>query len=108
MKVPDGLTTVYVNRNEMERLFVRGLHRASEVAAPGSALTDPPHTVRKLPHGELKWIGDQRLVLLSGTPEQIGEAHGTLLKKEVHRCVDSAMYLVGLVATVPMCGTTLG
>jgi hypothetical protein len=99
-EIPDGLTTVNVDRSELERLIVRGVHRATEVAAPGGALTDPSHSNRKIEHGELRWVGDQRLVLLSGSPEQIGKAHGTLLKKEIHRCCDSTLYLVGMAATM--------
>ena len=99
-QIPDGLTIIHVDRAEMERMFVRGLRRGTEVAAPGSSLTEPGHVNHSNAHGELRWIGDQRLVLLSGTPAQIGTAHGTLLKKEVHRCADSALYLVGIVSTV--------
>ena len=98
--IPEGLLIVKVDRTELERLLVRGIRRATEVAAPGSKLTDPSHTSRVIPHGELRWVGDQRLVLLWGTPQQIGEAHGTLLKAEVRHCVDSSLYLAGLAATL--------
>lgn len=97
---PAGLAVVRVDRTELERLLVRGVRRGLEVAAPASSLTSPSHSGRILPHGELRWVGDQRLVLLSGTPEQIGEAHGALLKAEVRHCADSALYLAGLAATV--------
>jgi hypothetical protein len=99
-KVPEGLAVVKVDRTELERLLVRGVRRATEVAAPGRGLTDPSRIGRVIPHGELRWVGDQRLVLLSGTPQEIGEAHGALLKAEVRHCADSALYLAGLAATV--------
>jgi hypothetical protein len=98
--IPDGLTVVKVDRTELERLFVRGVRRSMEVAAPGSSLTSPSHSSRKVAHGELRWNGDQRLVLLAGRPREIGAAHGALLKAEARRCCDSALYMVGLGATV--------
>jgi hypothetical protein len=39
-------------------------------------------------------------VLLRGTPEEIGAAHGALLKEEAGRCVDSVLYAFGTVQTV--------
>jgi hypothetical protein len=39
-------------------------------------------------------------VLLSGTPEEIGTAHGKLLQKEAMRCVDSVLNAFGTVQTV--------
>jgi hypothetical protein len=98
--LPDDLTTVKVDRTELERLLVRGSARALAVAAPSSDLTRPSHREMKVPHGELRWNGDQRLALLTGSPAEIGRAHGTLLKAEARRCCDSALFMVGLGATV--------
>ncbi len=95
-----NLKTMPVKRDELERLLVRGARRTLEVAAPSSELTDPAHEGRAVAHGELRWQGDQRLVLLSGTPAEIGTAHGQLLKAEAERCRDSSLYMVGLGATV--------
>src|SRR5207244_13267609 len=54
----------------------------------------------KYGRGELRWIDGQRVVLLSGTPEGIGRAHGMLLKEEAYRCVDSVLYAFGTIQTV--------
>jgi hypothetical protein len=98
--IPEGLETISVDRTELERLLVRGSARALAVAAPSSDLLKPSHRNARTAHGELRWNGDQRLVLLTGTPTDIGRAHGTLLKAEARRCADSALYMVGLGATV--------
>lgn len=41
-----------------------------------------------------------RLALLSGTPREVGEAHGRLLPEETRRCLDSTVYLVGGADTI--------
>jgi hypothetical protein len=50
--------------------------------------------------GELRWVEGQRVVLLKGTPEQVGFAHGSLLKDESQRCIDSVLYTFGTVNTI--------
>ena len=92
--------SVSIERMELERQLVRGIRRATEVLAPGPSLTAPEQTPRRVDHGELRWIDGQRVVLLDGTPEQIGAAHGLLLREEATRCIDSVLYAFGTVQTV--------
>jgi hypothetical protein len=87
-------------RKEIETQLARGLRRACEVLAPSRLLTSPEATARQVEHGQLRWIDGQRVVLLDGSPEQIGTAHGQLLKQETLRCIDSVLYLFGSVQTV--------
>jgi len=94
-----GLRQVQVDRSELETLVLRGCRRALEVLAPAGKPELAGKPVRA-PHGRLRWHGGQRLVLLEGTPEQIGSAHGRLLQREAVKCMDSVLYLVGLVETV--------
>ncbi len=95
-----GLKVVKLERRELERQFARGIRRALEVAAPSPLLTSPAKTEAKVEHGELRWIDGHRVVLLHGTPEQIGRAHGRLLKTEAFRCIDSVLYAFGTIQTV--------
>ncbi len=67
---------IQIDRNEIELTFLRGIRRGLEVLAPSPALTTPGQRERKVDHGELSWIDGQRVVLLSGTPEQIGRLTG--------------------------------
>ena len=96
---PD-LKVVDIDRLELERQLVRGVRRAAEILAPSAELTNPEQTVRKVPNGELRWIDGQRVALLQGTPEEIGKAHGELLKTEAGRCIDSVLYTFGTVETI--------
>lgn len=91
---------VEMDRAELERHLARGLRRAGELLAPSPLLTSPQQKNRQVEHGELRWIDGQRVVLLHGTPEQIGRAHGELLKDEAQRCIDSVLYTFGTVQTI--------
>jgi hypothetical protein len=95
-----GIKTVPLERDELERQLVRGVRRAFEILAPSPLLTNPPQSGRKVSHGELRWIGGQRVALLTGSPEEVGQAHGTLLKTEAGRCIDSVLYTFGTAQTI--------
>lgn len=97
--VTPGYKTVPVDRTELERLLIRGWRRGLEVLAPVHD-TPPAGPALSVPHGRLRWQGGQRLVLLDGTPAQIGEAHGRLLRREVAKGMDSVLYLIGFAETV--------
>ena len=96
----EGFKVVSIGRAELERQLVRGVHRATEVLAPAPVLTSPPQAGRRVPHGELRWIDGHRVVLLEGTPEQIGTAHGELLREESIRCMDSVLCSFGTAQTI--------
>ncbi len=91
---------VELKRQELERSIARGTRRALEILSPSRLLTSPQQRARKIPAGELRWIEGQRVVLLKGTPEQIGDAHGRLLAEESQRCIDSVLYTFGTVNTI--------
>lgn len=95
-----GLRVEKLDRTEIERQLARGARRTLEILAPSPLLTSPRQTPRKVEHGELRWIKGQRVALLRGTPEQIGRAHGKLLRDEALRCMDSVLYAFGTVHTI--------
>jgi len=95
-----GMTAKRIERAELEKQLARGVRRTLEVFAPSTLLTKPNQRDRKVEHGELRWIEGQRVVFLSGTPEEIGDAHGKLLKQEANRCIDSVMYAFGTAQTI--------
>jgi hypothetical protein len=89
-----------IERREIERTVSRGVRRAAEVLAPSYRLTNPVMKNRKVANGELRWVEGHRVVLLTGTPEEIGKAHGELLKTESMRCIDSVLYGFGFAQTI--------
>ncbi len=89
-----------LDRKVLERQLARGARRLLEIVAPSKQLTQPAQTNRRVPHGELRWVGGQRVVLLDGSPEQIGHAHGELLHGEAMACIDSVLNMFGTVQTI--------
>ncbi|MFZ2956699.1 MAG: C45 family peptidase [Candidatus Ozemobacteraceae bacterium] len=86
-----------VPRGDLETMIFRGFKRILSIKMPGTYVVLEP---KKVNHGELRHNQGQTLVLLSGTPEQIGTAHGLLLRPWNRLLVDSTIYLVGLVETI--------
>ncbi|MBM3999982.1 MAG: peptidase C45 acyl-coenzyme A:6-aminopenicillanic acid acyl-transferase [Planctomycetes bacterium] len=95
-----GLRPIELDRFELERHLARGVRRALEILAPGPTLTQPSTAPRRVAHGELRWIDGQRVAILEGTPEQIGRAHGELLRDEAIACIDSVLYAFGTAQTI--------
>ncbi len=89
-----------IDRSELEKTLARGLRRAFEVLAPSPKLTNPRIKEQTVENGKLLSIDGQRVALLWGSPEQIGSAHGKLLKDETVRCIDSVIYGFGAVQTI--------
>ena len=98
-ELPD-VKTVDISRAELERTLVRGVHRATEILKPAMSLRKPSQVDRKTACGQLRWIDGHRVALLSGTPQQIGDAHGRLLKAETMRCIESVLYTFGTVHVI--------
>jgi len=90
-----------VDRAEMEHSILRAVRRAGEAFLPGRRLMAPRlGRSDTAPDGILEVIAGQRLLMLAGTPAQVGRAHGTLLKEEIRRCIDSTVHLAGLGYTI--------
>jgi Acyl-coenzyme A:6-aminopenicillanic acid acyl-transferase len=91
---------IEIDRVELERAIFRAVCRAGEVVLPGRELERPRLREAAVPGGKLTSAGPLRLALLTGTPEEVGRAHGRLLKVEVRRSVDSTFHLAGLGYTI--------
>ena len=94
------MQVVELDRGKLERQLVRGVRRALEILLPAQRLIAPPQIAKKVEHGELRWIKEHRVALLYGTPEQIGRAHGELLRQEATRCIDSVLHTFGTLQTI--------
>lgn len=95
-----GFEVKQLDRNELETTLVRGVRRATEILLPGDQLKRPNQQDRQTDNGELRWVEGQRVVTLRGTPEQIGKAHGELLRDEANTCIDSVLYTFGTAQTI--------
>ncbi len=92
--------TVEIGRAELERQLVRGVRRGFEIFAPAESLKEPKRDSRAVANGELRWVDGHRVCILSGTPEQIGKAHGEVLKSESIKTIDSVLYTFGTANTI--------
>ena len=95
-----GMRMVELQRSEIERQLARGTRRALEILSPGASLIAPEQKTRRVPHGELRWVDGHRVALLHGTPEEVGRAHGELLRDESLACIDSVLYAFGTAQTI--------
>jgi hypothetical protein len=96
---PD-MRIVKLEREELERQLSRGVRRALEILTPSPLMTNPAAKPRRVANGELRWIDGQRVALLSGSPEEVGRAHGELLRDEALACIDSVLNTFGTVQTI--------
>jgi len=98
--VPDSFEVVELEREELERHLSRGIRRTLEILAPSERLKSPREKPAVIENGELRWVEGQRVVLLSGTPEEVGVAHARLLRREAMKTIDSVLYAFGTVNTI--------
>lgn len=66
-----------------------------KVPALGPA-TGERRVIAKHGRGRLEMRDGTKVLFLQGTPEEMGEQHGALMKKEVHHLVDRILYGVGV------------
>ncbi|MDP6929342.1 MAG: C45 family autoproteolytic acyltransferase/hydrolase [Planctomycetota bacterium] len=95
----DGLERKNVDRAELEKMAARALRRLIQINAPDYTGIFRP-SKKKVPNGELRHVGEQNLVLLRGSPEQIGKAHAQLLGEHVIHTIDSTYHLIGMAETL--------
>jgi len=92
----EGYQTIKVDRSELERSLARGLPRGAEILYR----LERPRTLRdrkrRRAGGLLVIRQGQRICMLNGSPREIGTQHGTMLKREVRRVVDSVIYTLAL------------
>ncbi|MBF0543095.1 MAG: hypothetical protein HQM08_01615 [Candidatus Riflebacteria bacterium] len=93
------LTPKLISKSDLEKTIFSGLKRFLSIKFPGAGVVGLPEP-RKVEHGELRINQGQMLVILWGTPEEMGTAHGQLLAPFIRRTLDSTIYLVGLIETV--------
>ncbi|HHI81040.1 MAG TPA: hypothetical protein ENK02_13820 [Planctomycetes bacterium] len=97
---PEGAETQEVERGRLEKTLFRGLRRGLALYLPGFAGVRLRLPEKSVPHGRLLRKKGRRVVLLSGSPEELGRAHGELLGPLIEETIDSYVHLVGAVETL--------
>jgi len=91
-----GVTHEIVSLSHLERfvrVFVGNLGKRLPALPPADGIRE---VVARHGRGRLERIDGTSVLFLEGTPEEIGEQHGTLLREEVRRLVDRIVYGVGV------------
>ncbi len=91
---------IVVKREELNRGIYRGAVRAAGILIENSMPPKTDGVERKWGKGILTYVDGNRVFIASGTHREIGEAHGALLKDEVHKMVDATLYTVGWAYTI--------
>lgn len=100
---PKGLQRREVDQSDLYRMFGAILNCAAErldADRPPLASRLQPDTIAVLArdpagHGMLCRTQGKLILMVSGTPEQMGTAHGTLVRPMVQKIAERAVYMIG-------------
>ena len=101
---PDAFWQIPAPPEKTERVALSHLARFAEVALANldskiptlGAATGTRKILASHGNGRLEDIDGTRVLFLKGTPEEMGEQHGTLMREEVRNLVDRIVYGVGI------------
>jgi len=96
----EGLKVLNVPRAELEEMVGRGLAAFVRILRYSASGTLPRDGERTAGRGRLVVKDGRRLVMLQGTPYEIGHQHGRLLGKGMGRLIDGVLFTVGLYYSV--------
>ena len=85
-----------VARAHLTRFLSIAMKMAGEKVPTLGPATGERRVVAREGNGRLETIDGTQVLLLKGTPEEMGHQHGTLLKKQIRDLVDHILYGVGV------------
>ncbi|HTL57441.1 MAG TPA: C45 family autoproteolytic acyltransferase/hydrolase [Candidatus Limnocylindrales bacterium] len=85
-----------VSRSHLTRFLTVAIGMVGEKAPALGPASGERRLVAREGNGRLEMIDGTRVLFLKGTPEEMGQQHGKLLKKEVHELIDHILYGVGV------------
>jgi hypothetical protein len=92
----DGEKTETVARAHLTRFLSVAFDMLSDKIPTLGSETGERRVVAREGKGRLELIDGTRVLILKGTPEEMGRQHGTLLKKQINGLVDHILYGVGV------------
>ena len=88
---PHGLPVQEVEKGDLYHVFSSLVNFGMETAFG----TAPPVARDSQGHGLLTQIEGKTVLIVSGTPEEMGTAHGKLLRDNVRLMMERSVYLIG-------------
>lgn len=89
-----------VARSHLTKFLKVALAKMNEQIPTLGPATGERRVVAREGKGRLEMVDGTRVLILQGTPEEMGRQHGTLLKKEIRDLVDHILYGVGVGSSV--------
>ena len=96
LKAADGDTIKTVARSHLTRFMNMAIGMLNNKIPTLGPATGERHVVAREGTGRLEEVDGTRVLVLKGTPEEMGHQHGVLMKKEIHQLVDQILFGVGV------------
>jgi len=85
-----------VARSHVTRFLSVAMEMLTDHVPTLGPATGERHVVAREGQGRLETIDGTHVLVLKGTPEEMGRQHGSLMKKEIHGLVERILYGVGV------------
>jgi hypothetical protein len=92
----EGDTIQSVARSHLTRCLNMAIGTLGEKVPTLGPATGERRIIAREGNGRLEMVDGTRVLVLKGTPEEMGRQHGVLMKKNVHQLVDRILFGVGV------------
>jgi isopenicillin-N N-acyltransferase-like protein len=96
LKASEGDKIETVARSHLTRFMNVAFDMLGEKVPPLGPATGERRIVAREGNGRLEVVDGTRVLVLKGTPEEMGHQHGVLLKKDIRQLVDHILFGVGV------------
>jgi len=96
LDLEDGQTAELVSLSHLDRFVTVALDNLDSEIEPLPPLSGEHSLLASHGKGRLESVEGTKVLYLEGTPEEMGEQHGVLMKDEVKNLVDRMVYGVGI------------
>ena len=96
LKAGEGDKIQTVARSHLTRFLTTAVGMLNNKIPTLGPATGERHVVAREGNGLLEEVDGTRVLVLRGTPEEMGHQHGVLMKKAIHRLVNQILFGVGV------------
>jgi isopenicillin-N N-acyltransferase-like protein len=96
LKPAEGDKIELVARSHLTRFLNMVVGTLGEKVPTLGPATGERHILAREGNGRLEEVDGTRVLVLKGTPEEMGRQHGVLMKKDIHQLVDHILFGVGV------------
>ena len=96
LKAGEGDKLQTVARSHLLRFMKVAMTMLNNKIPTLGPVTGEHHVVAREGNGRLEEVDGTKVLILKGTPEEMGHQHGILMKDEIHRLVEQILFGVGV------------